>query len=394
MKGRIAPLLAAMVIAILSLGMTFFAAKSTAAVETTNVLTSVADAGLSELAPTTNNGAATTLKVDGDDPDPGGKDLYAALRWDLSQLPAGATVTSATVTLNISNPSPQTYGAYELKRAWSEGQINWNVAATGMPWATAGAKGATDRGSQIASVTPTNIAPYTFTIPASVVQGWLNAPTTNNGILLAHTTNFDGFAFDTREGTTPPKLTVNYTTGGGGADTTPPETTIDSGPSGTASSASASFTFSSSEAGSTFECKLDAGAFGSCTSPKSYAGLSDGSHTFSVRAIDAAGNVDATPASRTWTVSTAPPPDTTPPNTTINSGPSGTVSSTSASFTFSSSEAGSTFECRLDGGAYAPCTSPKNYTNVSRGSHTFNVRAKDGAGNVDPTPATRTWKVR
>jgi hypothetical protein len=70
------------------------------------------------------------------------------------------------------------------------------------------------------------------------------------------------------------------------------------------------------------------------------------------------------------------------------------VSSTSASFTFSSSEAGSTFECKLDSGAYALCTSPKSYSNVSRGSHTFSVRAKDGAGNVDPTPATRSWKVR
>jgi hypothetical protein len=227
-----------------------------------------------------------------------------------------------------------------------------------------------------------------------VVQGWLNTPSTNNGILLAHTTNFDGFVFDTREGSTAPKLVLNYTTSGGGADTTAPDTAIDIGPSGTASSASATFGFSSSEAGSTFECSLDAGAFASCSSPKSYAGLSDGSHTFSVRATDGAGNVDATPATRTWTVSTAPPPDTTPPNTTINSGPSGTVSSTSASFTFSSSEAGSTFECRLDSGAYAPCTSPRNYTNVSRGSHTFNVRAKDGAGNVDLTPATRTWKVR
>ena len=64
-------------------------------------LNSVADAGLTELAPTTNNGAATTLKVDGVDPDPNGGDLYAALRWDLSQIPSGATVTSATVTLNI-----------------------------------------------------------------------------------------------------------------------------------------------------------------------------------------------------------------------------------------------------------------------------------------------------
>src|ERR687890_447939 len=148
-----------MVIATLSVGMTFFAAESTAAAgETTNVVTSVADAGLSELAPTTNNGSATTLKVDGDDPDPGGGDLYAALRWDLSQVPAGATVTSATVTLNVTNASPQTYGAYEPKRSWNEGQLSWNQAATGAPWATAGAKGTTDRGPQIASVTPTNAA--------------------------------------------------------------------------------------------------------------------------------------------------------------------------------------------------------------------------------------------
>jgi hypothetical protein len=177
----------------------------------TQALTSVADAGLSELAPNTNSGAATTLKVDGDDPDPGGGDLYAALRWDLSSIPTGATVSSATVTLNVTNPSPQTYGVYELKKAWNEGQLTWNQAATGTPWATAGAKGATDRGAQIASVTPTQIAPYTFTVPASVVQGWLNNPSSNNGILLAHTTNFDGFIFGTKEGTSPPKLTINYT---------------------------------------------------------------------------------------------------------------------------------------------------------------------------------------
>src|SRR5919107_2782861 len=280
------------------------ASLTAAAAETTNVVTSVADAGLSELAPTTNNGSATTLKVGGDDPDPGGKDVYAALRWDLSQIPAGATVTSATVTLNISNPSPQTYGAYELKKAWSEGQVNWNVAATGAPWASAGAKGATDRGSQIASVTPTNVAPYTFTIPVSVVQGWLNAPSSNNGIVLADTTNYDGFVFDSREGASPPKLTINYTTSGVGTDTAPPESTIVSSPSGTVGSASSSFAFSSSEANSTFECRLDGGAYGSCTSPMNYADLSDGFHTFEVRATDAAGNTDATPASRTWTVDT------------------------------------------------------------------------------------------
>src|SRR5829696_7369191 len=139
-------------------------------------LSSVADAGLSQQSPNTNSGAATTLKVDGDDPDSSGSDVYAALRWDLSSIPAGATVSSAKVTLNVSDPTSQTFGAYELKRAWNEGQVNWNQAATGAPWATAGAKGATDRGSQIATVSPPTVAPYTFTVPASVVQAWLSAP--------------------------------------------------------------------------------------------------------------------------------------------------------------------------------------------------------------------------
>ena len=177
-------------------------------------------------------------------------------------------------------------------------------------------------------------------------------------------------------------------------DTTPPNTTINSGPSGTSTSASASFTFSSSESGSTFQCRLDAGSWGSCSSPKAYSGLANGSHTFDVRATDAAANTDASPASTTWTVAVPPPPpDTTAPDTTINSGPSGTVATGSASFGFTSSETGSTFECRLDAGAWGSCSSPKAYSGLANGSHTFDVRATDAAANTDATPATRTWTV-
>jgi hypothetical protein len=86
-------------------------------------------------------------------------------------------------------------------------------------------------------------------------------------------------------------------------DTTPPETTITSGPSATSSSTSASFEFTASESAS-FECSMDDAPFAACASPAAYSGIGDGSHTFRVRATDAAGNTDPTPAEQTWTVQT------------------------------------------------------------------------------------------
>ncbi|HET6656454.1 MAG TPA: Ig-like domain-containing protein [Gaiellaceae bacterium] len=170
-------------------------------------------------------------------------------------------------------------------------------------------------------------------------------------------------------------------------DATAPNTIIDSNPADPSSSANASFTFSSTEGSSTFECELDGGGFSSCSSPKSYSSLAEGSHTFKVRATDQAGNTDATPAQFTWTV------DTVAPATTIDSSPSLTSNSAAATFTFSSTEGSSTFECELDGGGFSSCSSPKNYSGLAEGSHTFKVRATDQAGNVDATPAQFTWTV-
>ncbi|MEO5888074.1 MAG: ExeM/NucH family extracellular endonuclease, partial [Anaerolineales bacterium] len=87
-----------------------------------------------------------------------------------------------------------------------------------------------------------------------------------------------------------------------------------------------------------------------------------------------------------------------PADTTIGSGPSDPSNSSSASFTFSGTDdvtdpGDLTFECKLDGGSFSTCTSPQNYTSLSDGSHTFQVRAIDGAGNVDPTPASFTWTI-
>ncbi len=95
---------------------------------------------------------------------------------------------------------------------------------------------------------------------------------------------------------------------GGPPDGTPPDTTIASGPSGTVNSSTATFEFTSSEPNSSFECRLDAAVFSACTSPHSYFGLANGSHSFQVRAIDLSGNVDAAPAMRTWTVNVTAAP--------------------------------------------------------------------------------------
>jgi hypothetical protein len=101
----------------------------------------------------------------------------------------------------------------------------------------------------------------------------------------------------------PASVTWTYTP----PDTTPPKATITSGPSGTTTDTSASFSFSADEAGSTFQCSLDGGGFNVCESPVVYNGLAPGSHSFSVRATDKAGNT-STPATRSWTIET-PLPD-------------------------------------------------------------------------------------
>jgi uncharacterized delta-60 repeat protein len=170
-------------------------------------------------------------------------------------------------------------------------------------------------------------------------------------------------------------------------DLTSPDTTIASAPPLATAQASATFAFSSNEAGAIFECRLDGSSFAACASPTAYAGLTEGFHTFEVRAADAAGNLDAQPASWTWKV------DLTPPDTTITSGPSGNNNASSATFAFTSNEAGATFQCQLDGSAFVACASGVTYSGLARGDHTFRVRAVDAAGNTDSTPAVRTWKV-
>lgn len=83
--------------------------------------------------------------------------------------------------------------------------------------------------------------------------------------------------------------------------------------------------------------------------------------------------------------------DTSAPETTITKQPRKRSGKHAARFVFKSSERGSSFECKLDGGAFEPCKTPFR-ERVKPGKHRFAVVAIDRAGNRDPSPAKATFK--
>ena len=167
---------------------------------------------------------------------------------------------------------------------------------------------------------------------------------------------------------------------------TAPDTALTSAPANPSQDPSATFAFTS-ETGTLFECSLDGAGFSDCTSPVSSSGLTEGPHTFQVRARDAEGNVDDSPASFSWTI------DLTALETSITSAPANPSKQTSATFSFTANKEGASFECALDGSDFDVCTSPVTYEDVAEGPHVFRVRASDSAGHVDDTPASHSWEV-
>jgi len=122
----------------------------------------------------------------------------------------------------------------------------------------------------------------------------------------------------------------------------------------------------------------------------SYAGVSRIRRRLTIAVAVTACAIAATVAS-----ATAQEPDTTPPETTITSGPAEgeILNSDAPMFAWASSELNSTFKCVVDGAAIADCNDAF-VTGASDGPHTFSIAATDPAGNTDPTPATRGFTVR
>jgi flagellar hook assembly protein FlgD len=235
--------------------------------------------------------------------------------------------------------------------------------------------------------TPTNImnqqvsgtmeagAIVTVTCPTAGVGGMSYPTTTTWQTIIANMTEGDNVVSATaadQAGNVSAPVTVVIV-----LDTLAPDTLILSNPPALTNINGAGFTFTSTEAGSTFECKLDQGAYAACTSPANFVNLLDGAHTLQVRATDAAGNMDQTPAAYTWLV------DTIPPVAVVTGMPQSPTRTTGAVLSVSGDDI-QAYKYQLDSGAYSPesaAAQPIVLTGLGNGTHTVSVTGKDSAGN-------------
>jgi hypothetical protein len=174
------------------------------------------DTSISGAEPARAFGAQETLEVDGDEVE--GKKIYGLLKWDLSEIPPGAIVKSAVLTLTVADASLGVgYSLYEMKRAWSEAEATWRLAASGQPWSAAGARSPRDRGAEVlGTMAPRAKGELRVLLnPAAeaVLQSWIRTPGSNHGFIIANDSNTDGFKFYSRESShldRRPRLTITY----------------------------------------------------------------------------------------------------------------------------------------------------------------------------------------
>ena len=141
-------------------------------------------------------------------------------------------------------------------------------------------------------IDPTDGSPFSFDLDFNSIRLDIAARIEADG-------DGDGYGDETQD--CMPTDPAIHDCSGSGPDTTAPETTITTQPPSKTKKGRAELAFTSSEPGSTFECSFDGDPFAGCISPK-LATLGKGKHVFQVRATDAAGNVDQSPAQATWTV--------------------------------------------------------------------------------------------
>jgi hypothetical protein len=121
------------------------------------------------------------------------------MRFSLPE--ARVSIRSAWLELHALNRSPLTFDIYPVLVNWSE-DATWKHRAPGLPWQTAGAKGAADRGPKLGELTVPVRGDVTYIFDEkgrALLESWLEDPSTNRGIVIASESNWNGIGFTSRE---------------------------------------------------------------------------------------------------------------------------------------------------------------------------------------------------
>ena len=176
--------------------------------------TGAKDTWLSAYLPSLNNGSDNEITIDGR------PDYSALLYWDLSNIPQSSTVSSVEITVSVTNSSGQQYQLFELNRNWEEQEATWEEYVLGQSWEISGVVGPLDRNNIVlGDISSTGIGFKTFILNndgTSLVQSWVNNPSSNKGFVLLNYINRNGLTFESRESITPqnrPKISITYSQG-------------------------------------------------------------------------------------------------------------------------------------------------------------------------------------
>ena len=351
------------------------------------------DTYISQNAPTSNFGLSATLLADGDDPSSSGNDLASLILWDLSSIPPGSTVDSAEIEIEVFNVSGGAYDIYEMKRDWFETGATWNIYSPGNAWETPGASGAGDRGSSIlATITAGSLGSYKVILNTdglAVVQGWVDTPSSNHGVIIANSSTTDGLDFWSSEYSTAsqrPRLTVRYSSF---VDTQAPDAPAGlSLVSKTDTQVDLQWNASADNVGVDHYRVFRDGAEVGTPSAVNFTdtGLDpETEYDYTVTAVDAAGNESG--ASSTLMVTTDPAPDTEKP-TTPGTPVEVSTTETTATISWAASTdnvAVTAYDIYRDGGL-AGSTTGVTTTFADAGlaagtAFAYHVIARDAAGN-------------
>ncbi|WP_205696903.1 Ig-like domain-containing protein [Conexibacter sp. SYSU D00693] len=314
---------------------------------------------------TVDNGATLWCKVDG------GAWATCATPFDLPSIAVGTHTVQFRARDAAGNDSGVVQRTFEVDRTTSvdltapaPGRIanaKPTVTLTGEPGATLVLK---DGATTIAGGVFANDGKLSLPLVAALAEG---AHT-----LVATSTDLAG-------NTATDQVTITV-------DTIAPDVVVlGERPASPSNTGTSTFTWTGPEAGATYKCKLDGGAWGPCTSPFTLSGLGEGPHTFSVVAIDETGN-EGPRVDHTWTVDKTPPPAPTPVERPEPRSPS-----TDAVIDVSH-EPGAVLVCKVDDGPYQPCVLPLKLTGLKKGGHVVQVRQVDLAGNLG-APAIVVWEA-